>query len=230
MTRATESIAEGRFDVQLADARRDELGRLSAAINRMAARLKDYVMGQKRFLGDAAHELCSPLARMEIALGILEERSSAESLPLVRDVREELAHMRKLANELLSFSKASLGENHVKLEKVNVAEMVGAAIHQEKSDAGLIDLAIPEDLCVSGNTELLQRAVANLVRNALRYAGDAGPITIEAARDGEYIFITVADQGPVSRRRKWENCSTRFIASIRRGPRKPEAWVSGWQL
>ena len=47
----------------------------------MAARLKDYVTGQKRFLGDAAHELCSPLARMEIALEILEHRSDAQALP-----------------------------------------------------------------------------------------------------------------------------------------------------
>ncbi len=175
MTRATESIAEGRFDIQLADSRRDELGRLSHAINRMAARLKDFVTGQKRFLGDAAHELCSPLARMEIALGILEERGDEKSQPYVRDVREEVTHMRKLANELLNFSKASLGESHVKLESVNVAEMVEAAIRLEKSGDGQIEVNIPEDLNVRGHFELLQRAVANLLRNALRYAGDAGP-------------------------------------------------------
>ena len=196
MMRATESIAEGRFDVQVAEAREDELGRLSHAINRMAGRLKDYVTGQKRFLGDAAHELCSPLARMEIALEILEERSGEETLPLVRDVREEVTHMRKLANELLSFSKASLGETHVKLEPVNVAEVIAAALHQEKSDAGLIELAVPGNLCVLGHFELLQRAVANLVRNALRYAGEAGPISITARREDAFVFITVADQGP----------------------------------
>jgi two-component system sensor histidine kinase CpxA len=196
MSRATESIAEGRFDVQVAEARQDELGRLSHAINRMAGRLKDFVTGQKRFLGDAAHELCSPLARMEIALGILEERSGQETLGLVRDVREEVTHMRKLANELLSFSKASLGETHVKLEPVRVAEVVAAALYQEKSDAGLIELAVPDDLRVLGHFELLQRAVANLVRNALRYAGEAGPISITARREAEFVFITVDDLGP----------------------------------
>jgi two-component system sensor histidine kinase CpxA len=196
MTRATESIAEGRFDVHVAEAREDELGRLSHAINRMAGRLKDLVTGQRRFLGDAAHELCSPLARMEIALEILEERSAGETLPLVRDVREEVTHMRKLANELLSFSKASLGETHVKLEPVRVAEVIAAAIHQEKSDAGLIELAVPDDLRVLGHFELLQRAVANLVRNALRYAGDAGPISIIARRQDAFVFITIDDLGP----------------------------------
>ena len=196
MKRATESIAEGRFDIQLADSRRDELGRLSHAINRMAGRLKDFVTGQKRFLSDAAHELCSPLARMEIALGSLEERSDEQALPYVRDVREEVTHMRKLANELLSFSKASLGENHVKLGPVNVAEMVEAAIRQEKSGAGSIEINIPNDLNVRGHFELLQRAVANLLRNALRYAGHAGYVSVEARRDQDHVVITVADRGP----------------------------------
>lgn len=195
MTRATESIAEGRFDIQLSDSRSDELGRLSHAINRMAGRLKDFVTGQKRFLGDAAHELCSPLARMEIALGILEERSDEETMPLVRDVREEVTHMRKLANELLSFSKASLGESHVKLESVDLAEMIDAAVRLEKSGGGVIELDVPEGLFVRGNFELLHRAVANLLRNALRYAGDAGPISITAGREEEFVTVTVADQG-----------------------------------
>ncbi len=196
MTRATEAIAEGRFDVQLADSRRDELGRLSHAINRMAGRLKDFVTGQKRFLGDAAHELCSPLARMELALGILEERSDAQTLPLVRDVREEVTHMRKLANELLSFSKASLGESHIKLEALCLADMVTAAIHQERSEAGLVEVDVPADILVRAHFELLQRALANLVRNALRYAGDAGPISISAEQQGTEVTITVADEGP----------------------------------
>ncbi len=196
MTRATESIAEGRFDIKLADARGDELGRLSGAINRMAERLKNFVTGQKRFLGDAAHELCSPLARMEIALGILEESSDGKLQPLVKDVREEVMHMQKLANELLSFSKASLGESHVRLDRVNLAEVVEAAIHQEKAEASSIERAIPADLNVRGDFDLLKRSVANLLRNALRYAGEAGPISIEARRERDDVLVTVSDHGP----------------------------------
>ncbi len=196
MTRATESIAEGRFDIQLADSRSDELGRLGHAINRMASRLNDFVTGQKRFLGDAAHELCSPLARMEIALGILEQRGDETALPFIKDVREEVAHMQKLVNELLSFSKASLGESHVTLQPVNVAEMVQAAIRLEKSDAGLIEQNIPRDLFVRGNFELLHRALANLLRNARRHAGTAGAISIDVVTDQDSVLITVADHGP----------------------------------
>jgi len=196
MTRATESIAEGRFDIQVADSRSDELGRLSHAINRMAARLKDFVTGQKRFLGDAAHELCSPLARMEIALGILEERSDEKSLPYIKDVREEVAHMQKLANELLSFSKASMGESHVKLEPVNVAAVVASAIRLEKTDGGQVEVDIHEALHVRAHFELLQRALANLLRNSLRYAGTPAQIVIKAWREEDHIIMTVSDNGP----------------------------------
>jgi two-component system sensor histidine kinase CpxA len=196
MTRATESIAEGRFDIQLADARQDELGRLSHAINRMAARLKDFVTGQKRFLGDAAHELCSPLVRMEIALGILEERTDGNSLSLVRDVREEVTHMRKLTNDLLNFSKASLGETHLKLEAVSLAEVARAARALEKNQDCAVNINVPDDLKVWGNFELLHRAVANLLRNAARYAGDAGPIAVKAWQEQETVFLTVSDEGP----------------------------------
>jgi two-component system, OmpR family, sensor histidine kinase CpxA len=196
MTRATETIAEGRFDIQLADSRSDELGRLGQAINRMAGRLKDFVTGQKRFLGDAAHELCSPLARMEIALGILEERADEKSVPYIRDVREEVTHMRKLANELLSFSKASLGESHVKLGSVNVAEVIKTAVRLEKGDTGLVEVNIPEELLVRGEFELLQRALANLLRNAFRHAGTVDPISVEAWPEQDQVIIAVADHGP----------------------------------
>ena len=196
MTRATESIAEGRFDVQLADNRGDELGRLGSAINRMAGRLKEFVTGQKRFLGDAAHELTSPLARMEIALGILEERGDEKARPYVRDVREEVTHMRKLANELLSFSKSALLENQIPLAPVNLAELVDAAIRQEKSGALTIDVQVPRELEAQGNFDLLQRALGNLLRNALRYGGDQGKVTVRGWSERGQVFIAVADEGP----------------------------------
>ena len=109
MTRATEKIAEGNFAVRTQVKRHDELGSLSEAINRMAMRLSGFVAGQKRFLGDIAHELCSPIARIQVALGILEQRADDKQKVYLNDLREEVEQMSNLVNELLSFSKASLG-------------------------------------------------------------------------------------------------------------------------
>jgi two-component system sensor histidine kinase CpxA len=193
LTRATESIAEGRFEVRVAATRRDELGRLAFAINRMASRLKNFVSGQKRFLGDAAHELCSPLVRMEMALGILEEEAASSVQPLVRDLREEVGHMRELVNELLNFSKASLGEQAVALEPVELAGVVAEAAAREGN--ARLQLEVPAGLKAQANFKLLTRAIANLIRNAIAYAG-TGPIIVAARREGSAVFLTVTDAGP----------------------------------
>jgi two-component system, OmpR family, sensor histidine kinase CpxA len=187
MTHATEQVAEGRFDVHVNDTRRDELGRLGGAINRMSSRLAGFVTGQKRFLGDVAHELCSPLARIQMALGILERHAD------VSDIREEVQEMSQLVNELLSFSKAGMREKEVQLKPVALAELARNVAAREAGDRVQIEIA--EDLTAAAEPGLLSRALANLVRNALRYGGD-GPIVISAAAQNGHVILTVTDSGP----------------------------------
>jgi len=196
MTRATEAIAEGRFDAPPQPGRRDELGRLSQAIQSMASRLSGFVNGQKRFLGDIAHELCSPLARMQVALGILEERAGPNQKGYVEDVKEEVQHMSSLVNELLAFSKAGLRQKEIKLQAVQLEPLVGRVVEREAAGGCQIAIEIDKSLRVLAEPELLSRALANLIRNAMRYAGQAGPISISAATAGGRVVISVADKGP----------------------------------
>jgi two-component system, OmpR family, sensor histidine kinase CpxA len=196
MTHATQQIAEGRFDVRVDARRGDELGALGQAVNSMAQRLDGFVTGQKRFLGDTAHELCSPLARLRVALGILEDRVDAARQPDVARANEQAEEIADLVNELLSFSKASLGAARIKLEPVSLHEVIDTAARRETADGARIEVNVPADLRAQAEPELLTRAVANLLRNAVRYAGANGPISISAVhRDGS-VMVTVADQGP----------------------------------
>ena len=196
ITRATEQIAEGRFDARVTNTRRDELGRLGLAINQMASRLSGFVTGQKRFLGDIAHELCSPIARIQMALGILEHRADDKQKPYLDDLREEVQEMSGLVNELLSFSKASLEPAAIKLQSVQLRSIVEKAIHRERSETTQVNLEMDPALTALADPELLLRALANLIRNAVRYAGHAGPITVSARRDGDSVVISVSDSGP----------------------------------
>jgi two-component system, OmpR family, sensor histidine kinase CpxA len=196
MTRATEQISEGRFDARVDERRGDELGRLGQAVNRMAVRLAGFVSGQKRFLGDIAHELCSPLARIQVALGILEQRADEKQKAYVNDLREEVEQMSRLVNELLSFSKTALTPQEIKLEPVNLVATVRRVLESEAVQNSQVQIQIPDSLSVLAQSELLSRALANLVRNAVRYAGQAGPITLSAFRKDAAVVITVADQGP----------------------------------
>ncbi len=210
MTAATQRIAEGQFDVQVDSHRRDELGSLGISINRMAQQLETYVRGQKRFLGDIAHELRSPLGRMQLALGILERRAQEKDAAYLTDLQEEVQVMSQLTDELLAFAKAELKPDSIPVERVEAAPAIEEAVYQETRGAAEIRTEIEPGLQILANREYLVRSIANLIRNAVRYAGDAGPITVSARREGNEVQIQVADSGPGVPEEALEKITTPF--------------------
>ena len=196
ITAATGAIADGKLETRLSLRRRDELGRLSEAINLMAERLAGFVHGQRRFLSDIAHEFCSPIARIQVSLGILEQRAQPEQRENVEDVQEEMDHMSGLVNELLLFSRAQLGTMSAPLARVKVADTVRRAVEREAGEGAQVETHVDENLEVMANPDYLFRALANVLRNAIRYAGQAGPIVISARAQDAIVLISVADQGP----------------------------------
>jgi two-component system, OmpR family, sensor histidine kinase CpxA len=196
MDQVTGEIARGRFDVQVADKRHDELGHLGMQINQMASRLQNIVGGQKRFLGDIAHELCAPIARIQFALGILEQKVDADQQRHVARLHEEIQEMSGLVNELLSFSKATVNAADAPLLPVVVAPLAQRAVAREATNGGSVNLSVDPYLAVMANESMLLRAISNILRNAIRYAGESGPIEIQARRQNQNIVITVSDHGP----------------------------------
>lgn len=195
LTDAAESISEGEFDVEVASERGDELGRLSRAVQRMAQRLDEYVAGQSRFIGDIAHELCSPLVRVRMSVGILEQRLPESEHGKLAALDEEVGELSQLVNELLDFSKASISPGTLPKEEVRLPEFLTEMSRREGAGAN-VDLSVNKGLAMHTNRDLLRRAFGNVVRNAVRYAGDAGPILLKAERGGDGIRITVLDGGP----------------------------------
>src|SRR5262245_45277940 len=104
--------------------------------------------------------------------------------------------MSGLVGELLSFSKASLAETQVKLHPVNAQEVIERVVQHETQLGADVRLVMETGLTAAADPEMLQRALANLLRNAVRYAGTAGPITVSGCRDGNMVLITVTDCGP----------------------------------
>ena len=195
MTLATEEIANGRFEVSIHEPRADEIGRLARAINHMTSRLSAFVKGQKRFLGDVAHELGSPIARIQFGLGALEQRVEGKSRKRVTEVMEDVDHLSKLVNELLAFSRADLKSNTVRLEKIDLLPVVQAAVKREGTPAVKITTKINPEIRVVASADLLTRALANLIRNAVKYAGDVGPIDVTAEKKIGVVEIEVRDNG-----------------------------------
>jgi two-component system sensor histidine kinase CpxA len=130
-----------------------------------------------------------------VALGILEQRAEGQQQAYVQDLHEEVQHMSKLVNELLSFSKASLGAP-AKLRPVEVRGVAEEAVRREAPAGAPLQLEVPAGLWALAEPELLLRALANLLRNALRYGGAAGPIAVAARGEGRSVLVSVADCGP----------------------------------
>lgn len=195
MTRATEEIADGRFDIRLDDRRNDEIGRLGRSINIMSERLENFITGRKRFLGDVAHELCSPLARLKMALGVLENRLGGNRHDLLKDVVEEADNIAELVNEILAFSRAELSEDNIKITCSDVEKIITKVLEREKNIQAETVMNIEPGITAMCNKDLLARAIANLIRNAAQYAGSAGPVAINAFTREENALIEVVDSG-----------------------------------
>ncbi len=193
---ATGRIAEGKFDTRVPATRGDEIGRLGESVNVMAARLQMLVDGQKKFLADVAHELGSPIGRLQLGTHILEERVPAEMRSQVEDVREEVEQMGALVGELLDFTQADLGGEAVAMEAVRLAEVVRCVVAREAREMD-VRVAVAEDLDVCANLRLLERALANLVRNAKRHGGPDVRLEITAQLAADHgVELILADDGP----------------------------------
>lgn len=196
LTAATELIAEGKFTVAARSGRKDELGHLSGSIETLAAKLSDFVTGQKRFLGGIAHELSSPIARTQWALGILERDIPESQKEQLADLHEEVQHMATLVNELLVFSKAGIEGMRRPLTDVDVAAVVERAVRREVISGEDVRMTGAANLQARADEEYLGWCVANLIRNALRYAGSGGPVELSWGKDAKQVWIRVADNGP----------------------------------
>ena len=171
MTLVAEEIAQGRFNAVPPTKRRDELGRLGRALGHMAHRLDGFVSGQKRFLGDTAHELLSPLARLEVALSILEQQAASEDHGRYAErALDEVRHLSDIVQDLLSFTKAGMRGKSTALQTADLSDLVAKAVKREAAEEWVV-VAVDAGLRVCAEPDLLVRALANAVRNAVRYAG-----------------------------------------------------------
>jgi len=195
LNHAAGRIAQGNFGERVSRGRNDELGELSSSVNTMAAQLGEYVAEQRRITADVAHELCSPIARMQMALGVVEQRSTPEQAGYLKKLDAELQHMARLVEEVLAFSKAETLPERESAEDINLLELINAVIAREAPEAN-IKLNVSTDLQVHSLRDALDRAIGNILRNAARYAADSGPIQIHAEPQDGNIIIRISDQGP----------------------------------
>jgi len=180
--------------------RRDELADLGRDFDRMAGRLESLIQGQRRLLHHVSHELRSPLARIQIAIGLAKQSHEKVDASLDR-IQVDSDRMDVLIGELLQLSKLESGTTLLKREKVEFShllrDLVADATYEAAEYNILIKKVIQSNLIVFGDAELLYRAVENIVRNAIKYSPTGSEISIALFKNQgqKTVRLSVSDQG-----------------------------------
>jgi two-component system sensor histidine kinase CpxA len=199
---ATRSIADGDLSVRVASLlgrRRDELALLAVDFDAMAERLRGLLDSQQQLLRDVSHELRSPLARLQIALG-LARRPGANLEQEFDRIEQETQRLDELIGEILSLSRLDDPSRELVAESVDLEELLDTVAENARLEAEphwvRVDLKVTPGLAVDGDRELLYRAIENIVRNALRFSPNGASIEISGVRGGQQVVISVTDHGP----------------------------------
>ena len=195
LSRTTEAIALGNFDARVGARRSDELGSLGRSIEKMSARLDRLVRGQKRFLGDVAHELCAPLARVRTGLGVLEHGIQEDQKGRLASIEEDAQELSDLIAEVLAFTKASTAPGSAKLELVELSPLVAETVARETPEQA-VTVDVAGGFQAKADRALLGRVLANLMRNAHHHGGADCRVTISAKARGDQVEVIVEDDGP----------------------------------
>ncbi|HBK4770482.1 TPA: HAMP domain-containing protein [Serratia liquefaciens] len=196
-------VAQGDLSVRLFPAmrrRHDELSEVARDFDSMAERLELLVSAREQLLHDVSHELRSPLARLQLAIGLARQNEGNVENSLQR-IEHEAGRLDKMIGELLALSRAesnSLPDE----EYFDLYGLVDAVVSDARYEAQIpgveIVLQASSDVeyTVKGNAELMRRAVDNIVRNALRFSSHGQRVTVVLTRVDQLFQIEVSDQGP----------------------------------
>ncbi len=193
LTRTVERIrATGDLSAPIETPGQDEISRLGQAFAAMTAALDESVGAQRRLVADASHELRTPLTSLITNLELLAERPDDPSVPaLAAAARAEAGELRVLVNDLVELARDGQASFHVEDVRLDlVAERV-AARADGRAPGARIELDCRPTL-VRGDPDALERAIGNLVDNALKWSPPGGRIRVSAAAG----TVEVSDDGP----------------------------------
>ncbi len=185
----------------------DEARPLVQALNRLLERLDQALGAQRAFVADAAHELRTPLAALQIQLQLTERAVDEDARrAALAELRSGLQRATHLVQQLLTLARTEPGgSGDVPLIRVVLADVArqGLADHAALAEARRIDLGaeqLDDRLAVIGDPAALRTLVGNLVDNAIRYTPQEGRVDVAVRREpgaaGQTCWLTVDDSGP----------------------------------
>ncbi len=204
---ATQQLASGDLSVRVGPSlqgSRDETGELGRDIDRMAERIGGLLESQRRLLRDISHELRSPLARLNVALGLARRKAGPEAQGSLDRMERETGRLNDLIGELLTLALMENDARGVERVPVDLQALVREIVEDAEFEARVanrrVRVAQDEPVVVAGVYELLRRAIENVVRNGVRFTAKGTDVEVNLSRSegvsGQVARVSVRDHGP----------------------------------
>lgn len=197
------AVALGDLDIRLQarmGGRRDEIADLGRDFDHMVSRLQAVLAAQRQLLHDVSHELRSPLVRLQRRVLGLARQSPQRLATSLDRIEREAGRLDELVGEVLALSRLQTQRPGEALERADLNELVRAvaddARFEAQADQRDVTLETGAPLAMPVRRELLQRALENVIRNAVKFTAPGTCVEVRVARDGDQAVIDVDDRGP----------------------------------
>ncbi|MGH8116047.1 MAG: ATP-binding protein [Rhodanobacteraceae bacterium] len=204
LRRATQSMADGELSTRVGKQGRMahyELAELARDFDTMAERIEALVAHDRGVLQDLSHELRSPLARLQLILDLARGSSTdTDAARYFGQAEQEITRLDRTLGDMLTLSRMESGLPGIERERLDLADLVRECLAQSrlKADARHVEFRLTsvDSAMVSGNAMLLDRALDNLLANAIKFSPEGDLIEVILHTDTQAAELSLRDHGP----------------------------------
>lgn len=203
LNQSARNLAAGKLSYRVPNkviARGDEVAQLAQDFNNMAEKIENNLALHQRLLADVSHELRTPLTRLGLSLALVAKNPQNSQTQLAR-MEIELNKLDEMIGNVLRLAKLENDDVQLEFSPVNISALlrdISGSAQLECDDKNInFDLCINDGLCVEGDVMLLNTAIENIVRNAIKYSPTDSQIKLTASlENNQQLTIQVIDSGP----------------------------------
>jgi len=200
MSRATQRIANGRYDERVQVIGNDELAGLASRFNQMAEKLDQVESMRRRLIGDVSHELRTPLTAIKGSMEGLMDGILPANEETFQQIHAEADRLNRLVEDLQELSRVEARAYQLDLHPLDISSLVRTVAKRLAAQADIkhisLNLELPPDLPpVFADEDRTIQVLTNLVSNALQYTPEGGKVRISAKRFNNEVQISVHDTG-----------------------------------
>ena len=182
--------------------REDEIGALANDFDVMTEKLSTLLATQQKLLRDVSHELRSPLARLQVALGLAEKRSGAEISPELQRIETEANTLNEMIGKILSLvrlNNLSIDNSSLQFEEIDLVgllkSLVANADYEGQEKSVEVDFIAPSSLFIKAVPNLLSSAIENVLRNAVKYSVENSAVICKLEQMDSTILLSISNAG-----------------------------------